>query len=49
MFITVSGETSSSNKSNGSFGIDTRKFTGSDRKDAQKIFKFFGMGKSSKK
>jgi len=44
-----SNKSTSRNKSNGSFGIDTRKFTGSDRKDAQKIAKLFGIGKSSKK
>ena len=50
MFITYSDdEMSSSNESNGRFGMDARKFTGSGRRDAQKFFKFFGIGKSSKK
>ena len=44
-----SGESSNNQESSNSFGFDTRKFKGKDRKDAQKIFKTFGLNKSKRK
>jgi hypothetical protein len=42
-------KSSNNRESSNSSGFDTRKFKGNDRKDAQKIFKAFGLNKSKRK